>query len=105
MRLCRPSDDAYGRRTVLASNGSTVLTASAIENQIGFTGRYHDALGRRVVKTVGSTTTRFIREGARTSVEYDNGTAARSYVYGDYMAGVELSCSIGCAFSCDYGCE
>ncbi len=35
--------DAYGKRTVLAANGTTVLGSSAYGNQIGFTGRYHDA--------------------------------------------------------------
>jgi RHS repeat-associated protein len=36
--------DSYGKRTVLAANGTTELTAgSAWGNQIGFTGRYHDA--------------------------------------------------------------
>ncbi len=35
--------DSYGRKTVLAANGTTVLTSSAIGNQVGWTGRYHDA--------------------------------------------------------------
>jgi RHS repeat-associated protein len=33
--------NAFGERTILSPTGST-LTASAIGNQIGFTGRYHD---------------------------------------------------------------
>ncbi len=33
---------SYGKRTVLASNGTTVLPESSVDSQIGFTGRYHD---------------------------------------------------------------
>ncbi len=39
----RYRSDAYGRRTVLASNGTTVLPESGVDNQIGFTGRYEDS--------------------------------------------------------------
>ncbi len=35
---------AYGKRTVLSGSGA-LLTSSAIGNQIGFTGRWHDATG------------------------------------------------------------
>lgn len=34
--------DAYGQRTVLEANGTTVRAASAYGNQVGFTGRYQD---------------------------------------------------------------
>jgi RHS repeat-associated protein len=34
--------DAYGQRTVLAADGTTVRTSSTHGNQIGFTGRYQD---------------------------------------------------------------
>jgi RHS repeat-associated protein len=34
--------DAYGQRTVLAADGTTVRAASSYGNQVGFTGRYHD---------------------------------------------------------------
>jgi len=34
--------DAYGKRTILAADGTTVRTTSIYGNQIGFTGRYHD---------------------------------------------------------------
>ena len=35
--------DAHGKRTILAADGTTVRTVSSYGNQIGFTGRYHDA--------------------------------------------------------------
>jgi uncharacterized protein RhaS with RHS repeats len=35
--------DAYGERTVLAANGTTVLVGSNYGNQVGFTGRYLDS--------------------------------------------------------------
>jgi RHS repeat-associated protein len=34
--------DAYGQRTVLAADGTTVRAASSYGNQVGFTGRYQD---------------------------------------------------------------
>jgi RHS repeat-associated protein len=34
--------DAYGQRTVLAADGTTVRAASSYGNQVGFTGRYLD---------------------------------------------------------------
>jgi RHS repeat-associated protein len=34
--------DAYGQRTVLAADGTTVRAASSYGNQIGFQGRYHN---------------------------------------------------------------
>jgi len=45
----------------------------------------YDALGRRVSKTVGSLTTVFVNDGLQEIAEYENGTLARSYVFGSYI--------------------
>ena len=45
----------------------------------------YDALGRRVSKTVGTLTTVFINDGLQEIAEYENGTLARSYVFGSYI--------------------
>ena len=43
----------------------------------------YDALGRRVSKTVGATTTKSVYDGARVIAEYDGaGQLLRKYIYG-----------------------
>jgi len=61
----RYSYNAYGKRTILAADGTTVRTTSSYGNQIGFTGRYHDeetglvyGRGRMYSPTLGRWTSR-----------------------------------------------
>ena len=43
----------------------------------------YDALGRRVSKTVGATTTKYVYDDARSIAEYDSaGQFLRKYIYG-----------------------
>jgi RHS repeat-associated protein len=59
---------------------------TATDNQNNTLGTYaYDALGRRVSKTVGATTTVFISDGMQKICEYENGVMARAYAYGSYI--------------------
>jgi RHS repeat-associated protein len=66
------------------------LTAAAVptgcpEGVAGTHTYTYDALGRRVSKTVGATTTVFVSDGMQEIAEYVNGAFSQSYVYGSYI--------------------
>ena len=68
----------YENRMQSATSGGTTLGTYA-----------YDALGRRVSKMAGATTTVFVNDGLQEICEYDNGAAvgspSRSYVFGSYI--------------------
>jgi len=83
--------DAKGN-LVLTSAGQTL--AWDVENQLASGGSapglaggsyQYDALGRRLSKTTGGITTRFVHDGDQVIGEYENGTLKRRYVYGTYI--------------------
>jgi len=63
---------------------ATVPSGSTV-GVVGTHSYAYDALGRRVSKTVGATTTVFVNDGLQEVCEYENGTFARSYVFGSYI--------------------
>jgi len=83
--------DAKGNM-ILTSAGQTLAwdvenrlaSASAVPGWPGGSYQY-DALGRRLSKTTGGLTTRFIHDGDQVVAEYENGTLKRRYVYGTYI--------------------
>ena len=68
----------YENRMQNAKSGATTLGTYA-----------YDALGRRVSKVAGATTTVYVNDGLQEIGEYDNGAAvgspSRSYVFGSYI--------------------
>jgi len=62
-----------------------VVPAGSTMGVVGTHAYAYDALGRRVSKTVGATTTVFVNDGLQEICEYENGTFTRSYVFGSYI--------------------
>lgn len=65
-------------------NRMASATIPAIPNPVSATYTY-DALGRRVSKTFGGTTTIYVSDALQTIAEYENGSLAREYVFGEYI--------------------
>jgi RHS repeat-associated protein len=62
------------------------LTSATIPGEPPTVATYaYDALGRRVSKTVGATTTVFVSDGLQEICEYVGGVLARSFVFGSYI--------------------
>jgi len=64
---------------------NTALSAADIAALAALPSYRYDALGRRVQKTAGTTTTTFVCAGAQVFSEYVDGLHDRDYVYGMYI--------------------